>query len=358
MTKQDAILPKQLPQIKMPGSGQLSKLQRQFNQKIQQVDALKQQLSEMRARLELAQARVTQELRPLVMQVVQKRVELVKLLDRAYQLEEFRKREKDKIAALIVSITVGLIEGYEVAELIALHDKYAAIPYAELLQQKQEEARAKQQEPLDLQELDMALEDELDLEHLEAHLGQQQAAREKAKADGKANREKSKAKLAKEERKKLDLLHTSKASRRVYTDLAKLLHPDKEQDEAARTWKTEAMKHITRAYKQDDFFELLRLQLQYKAGPDKNLDQVPDAQLKYFLKLLTLQVKELEEEQEQFLNGPNSSFYQQYCSSPKQMAHGLGTARNELKRDVKQLKHELKILAEPAYLRAYLKQVV
>ncbi|MHA6248908.1 J domain-containing protein [Pontibacter sp. CAU 1760] len=358
MTEQDAIILKQLPHINKPGNGQLSKLQRQFNQKVQQVDALKQQLAEMRARLELAQNRVTHELRPLVMQVVQKRVELVKLLDRAYQLEEFRKREKDKIAGLIVSIAFSLMEGYEVEELIPLHNKYAAIPYAELLQQKLDEARARQQEPLNFETLDMALEDELDLEHLEAHLEQQQSARENAKAAGKANRGKSTAKLAKEERKKLALLHTSKASRRVYTDLAKLLHPDKELDEAARIWKTEAMKRITHAYKQDDFFELLRLQLQYKTGPDKELDQVPDAQLKYFLKLLSLQAKELEEEQEQFLNGPDSAFYQQYCSSPKQMEHGLGTARNELKRDVKQLKHELKILAEPAYLRAYLKQVV
>ncbi|GAA4440312.1 J domain-containing protein [Pontibacter saemangeumensis] len=344
-----------VPQITVQEKSPLSKLQRQFNSKIKKINTLKKNLAEREALVVQARARVETELRPIMGQLVEKRIELVKLLDRSYALTVFRKREKDKIALLIEDISYNLIEAHGVEELIPLHDKYAAMPHADAVKQAEEEAREMTQ---DIFRSVFGLEVEVDdFDQIEEQILQQLEEREKERSEKKSARKKTKAQLAKEEKRKAEMSNISKASRRVYTDLVKLLHPDKEQDEATRAWKEEAMKQITHAYKQDDFFELLRLRMEHIPEQDKNLDQLPEEQLKYYLKLLNEQVRDLEDQQYAFFSGPDASFYHQYCGNPKQMDQKFGTAKNDLKKELKQLKQDLQNLEEPAYLRAFLKEL-
>ena len=106
-----------VPQIYADKS-RLSRTQRQFNNKIEKINTLKKGLAEQQALLEQARARVETDLRPLLGQIVEKRIELVKLLDRSYGLSIWRKREKDKIAYLIEDISYNMIEAHGVEELI------------------------------------------------------------------------------------------------------------------------------------------------------------------------------------------------------------------------------------------------
>ncbi len=347
-----------VPQITIQEKSPVSKLQRQFNSKIKKINSLKKNLVEREALVVQARARVETELRPLVEQLVEKRIELVKLLDRSYGLSVFRKREKDKIAFLIEDISYSLIETHGVEELIQLYDKYAAIPHADAVRQAEEDARELTQDMFrGVFGLEVELDDLNNLNQIEDKILQQLDAQERERAEKKSARKKTKAQLAKEEKRKAELHNISKASRRVYTDLVKLLHPDKEQDAAAKAWKEEAMKQITRAYEQDDFFELLRLRMEHIPEQDKNPDKLPEDQLKYYLKLLNEQVQDLEDQQYAFFNGPDASLYHQYCGHPKQMDQKFGTAKNDLKKELKQLKQDLQNLEEPAYLRAFLKEL-
>jgi hypothetical protein len=347
-----------VPQIKLKDKSQLSKLQRQFNSKVNKINTLKKDLAERQALLAQARARVETNLRPLLGQIVEKRIELVKLLDRSYGLSIFRKREKDKISFLIEDISYNLIEAHGVEELIALHDKYAELTHADAVKQAEEEAKEMTQDMFrNVFGMDVDIADLDDLDQLESRMEQQLEEQERERAAKKATRKKTKAQLAKEEKMKSDMHNISKASRRVYTDLVKLLHPDKEQDASVKAWKEEAMKEITSAYNRDDFFELLRLRMEYIKEEEKGLDQLPEDQLKYYLKILNEQVRDLEAQQFDFYTSPDASFYFQYCGPPQQMEQKFGTAKNDLKKELKQLKQDLQNLEEPAYLRAFLKEL-
>lgn len=346
-----------MPQITVNDKSQLSKLQRRFNNTIQKINALKNKLAARQAVLEQARARMESELRPLILKIVESRVELVKLLDRSYNLAVFKKREKDKIAYLIEDISFQLIENYGVEEVIALHDKYAPATHAEVVAQEEEAAKEITANMFRMFGVEVDADDFDDVEQLQSKMQQQLEEEDQERVQQRAGQKKTKAQLAKEEKMKTEMQNISKASRRVYTNLVKLLHPDKEQDEEVKVWKEEAMKQVTQAYEKDDFFELLRLQMAYIAEHEKQIDQLPEDQLKYYLKLLQEQYQELEEQEYLFNIGPDAGFYFQYGGTPKQMDQKFGTAKNDLKKELKQLKQDLQHLEEPAYLRAFLKEV-
>lgn len=352
--KSDKPVPSLTPQITSPDQRRLSQLQQEFNRKVAQIEQLKQELTTRRDSMDLAQKRIEKELRPIIMQQVAQRVALVHLLDEAFALPLFSFREKEKLAQLIASMALDLIRDYEREDLIALHDRYAEVPYAERAlylpdEDAPEEGKADEDDaiPDNWEELD-------EFERLQAQLDREEEARERARQDRQKGR-KTKAQQEKEAKAKAELNNISKASRRVYTDLAKQLHPDKEQDETKRAWKEEAMKRVTQAYHHDDFFELLRLQMEFMEEQGQALDKLPDEQLTYYIKLLDDQLSELQAELNAFIFGPNATFYDNFCGSPKQMNQKFKRARESLTYELEQLKQNLRVLQDPVQIKVMLK---
>lgn len=353
--KSDKPVPSLTPQIASPDHRRLSQLQQEFNRKVAQIEQLKQELATRRDSMDLAQKRIEKELRPIIMQQVAQRVALVHLLDDAFALPLFSFREKEKLAQLIASISLDLIQNYEREDLIALHDRYAEVPYAERAAYLDEEENFTEQGIADEEEAIPDNWDELDeFERLQAQLDREEEARERSRQYRQKGR-KTKAQQEKEAKAKAELSNISKASRRVYTDLAKQLHPDKEQDETKRAWKEEAMKRVTQAYHHDDFFELLRLQMEFLQEQGQALDKLPDEQLAYYIRLLDDQVSELQTELNSFIFGPNAAFYDRFCGSPKQMNQKFKQAKEGLAYELEQLKQNLRVLQDPVQIKVILK---
>lgn len=348
-------VPSLTPQISSSDQRQLSELQRQFNQKTEQIEQLKQELTARRASMELAQKRIEKDLRPIIMQQVEKRVELVHLLDEAFALPLFSFREKEKLAFLIADIAFDLIQSYERRDLIPLYDRYAEVPYAARATYPEAEDESAEEGIAD-DETGIAdnWEDLDEFERIQAELDREQEEREKAKQNRQKGR-KTKAQQEKEAQVKAELSNISKASRRVYTDLAKQLHPDKEQDETKRAWKEEAMKRVTQAYHNDDFFELLRLQMEYLHEQGIALEKLPDEQLQYYIKLLDDQVSELQSELNAFIFGPDAAFYDRFCGSQKQMNQKFKRAKESLADELDKLKQNLSVLQDPVMIKVLLK---
>jgi hypothetical protein len=348
-------VPSLTPQIGNPGSRELSKLQQEFNQKVEQIEQLKQEIVARRASMDQAQKRIEKELRPIIGQQLEKRVELAQLLDEAFALPLFSFREKEKLALLIVEITYDLIQNYERRDMVALHDKYAEIPYAERTAQNFDlDDDMAENIPEEAPDLADDFEDLDDFERIQAQLDKEEQQREQEKQHRQKSR-KTKAQQEKEAKAKAELNNISKASRRVYTDLAKQLHPDKERDETKRAWKEEAMKKVTQAYHNDDFFELLRLQMEFLQEQGQALDKLPDAQLQYYVKLLTDQVAELQAELNSFIFGPDAVFYDRFCGTPKQMNQKFKQAREGLSQELERLKQNIRILQDPVQIKVILK---
>ncbi|TXK27891.1 J domain-containing protein [Pontibacter qinzhouensis] len=349
-----------VPQINKETS-QLSKLQRQFNLKIKRINKLKSELQQRKEATAMLQARVQKELHPLLAQTVELRVKIVKQLDQAYDFPSLRKKEREKLAVFIEDLAYNLIEKYGREELIEIHDKYAPVTHAEAVMEAEEEANSMAQDLFrSVFGVEVEPDDLNDIEKMKAKLDQKMQEQEEQYANRnqkKGPKKKTKAQQEKEEAMKAEMQNISKASRRIYTELVKQLHPDKEQDEAARAWKEEVMKEVTLAYNNDDFFELLRLQMEFLQDKSKALEELPEDQLKYYVKLLDDQVHELQLESAQLTYGPEAHLYHQFGGTPKATEQKFRRQKNALREEIQELQHELNGFTDPDIVKHLIKSL-
>lgn len=82
-------------------------------------------------------------------------------------------------------------------------------------------------------------------------------------------------------------------ARSIYMRLIKKFHPDHELDPELREQKTEIVKQVTRAYQDENFFELLKLQITYLDDNETEAERIADDMLKRYNKILAKQLKKL-----------------------------------------------------------------
>lgn len=119
-----------------------------------------------------------------------------------------------------------------------------------------------------------------------------QQAEEKAAAAPK--RKKTKKQIEKEEREKQVEEAKNKDIAGIYKQLAKIFHPDLEQDAKRREEKEVLMKQLTSAYKNKDLHTLLRLELEWLHKEEDNLEKLSVEKLKIYNQALKEQTEELE----------------------------------------------------------------
>lgn len=91
---------------------------------------------------------------------------------------------------------------------------------------------------------------------------------------------------------------TQKSMRTIYMELAKVLHPDREQDESLRSVKEEQMKLLTEAYKKKDLAALLTMQISWvEKSVNAASGKLSDEMLKGYNKVLKVQLAKLREEE-------------------------------------------------------------
>jgi hypothetical protein len=82
----------------------------------------------------------------------------------------------------------------------------------------------------------------------------------------------------------------------IYKQLAKVLHPDLEQDPAMRARKHTLMQELTKAYREGDLHTLLRLELEWLDREEGDLARLSDEKVGVYCELLEEQVEELQAE--------------------------------------------------------------
>jgi ubiquitin len=87
-----------------------------------------------------------------------------------------------------------------------------------------------------------------------------------------------------------------KDARSIYTQLAKLLHPDTEMDEVIREEKSEMMKRVTNAYSNNDLYELLQIQLEVEQLSEDKLAATDDGLMESYINVLKKQKSEIQTE--------------------------------------------------------------
>jgi len=303
--------PRGLDVVLVPGAREtLSKAQQAFQRLVRRIEKLRASIEKETARCHASLEAYLSEIRPMELELGQERKELVRLLNQALSLKAVR------AARLVPQVRDFLVDhleelaaqfGNELEEdLQRLLKELSGRTTQDLEREDFEFAREMMEEELrsagvkaDLSGLrpDMSSEDLMrEFERLEAEM------REKAGASGAGpgakppnGRRKTKRQLEREEREKAEAELQKRDIGGLYRQLAKLLHPDLEQDPVARAEKEAAMKQLTTAYKANDLHAMLRLEVTWIAREEADPSRLTDAKLAIYNKVLKEQVAELEE---------------------------------------------------------------
>ncbi|WPP48821.1 J domain-containing protein [Catalinimonas niigatensis] len=340
----------------------ISKRQKEFNRRIKKVNALKAELEDMEKSIPEIRSYYQQQIVPVQDKIAASRVRFVKLLDTAYDMKYFRGKEKEKIREILLNHAYELITHYGKSELEPIYDKHSEISYQEEKASVKDMSRDMAEDMFkDLFDIDVDLEG-VDLDNFEEigdRFQQQAKAREEQKAQQKQKRKKTKAQQAREERQAKEAKSISKTTREIYMKLVREFHPDRETDEQKQAEMTEKMQRITEAYKKDDFYELLRLEMELLQGIDERLDELSDEQLKLYNKLLKEQEDELSDKLHSLefmpsMDMPAIEPFVEYLRFKKYAPHAINRDHHALKEKLRMMKNDIKILGDKQNLRDFL----
>ncbi|HRR33929.1 MAG TPA: hypothetical protein P5026_07525 [Kiritimatiellia bacterium] len=110
------------------------------------------------------------------------------------------------------------------------------------------------------------------------------------------NRKKSRRQQAKEAQEKLAAEARAKNINTVYRQLARLFHPDLEQDPELKSKKEQLMKELTAAYEAGDLHTILMLELRWLQNNDGDISRLSDDKLRAYTVALEKQSDDIQAE--------------------------------------------------------------
>jgi len=272
-------------------SRRLSAAQREFNRLIRQVEELRKRLAATTTALDDLLELDARQLKPLNLQRARQAADLIRLLHP--HLAQFRKARSGRKRQFNL-LRKGILDLFDI-----LFSNLGPQQPQDLL-----DIFAKVNGATVQEELDQAFEEERDA--LQAALKRDGIHVDLSDLGPDASEEQIRAKLRiHEEPEESGSDNASSPPPRadpprditaLYRQLAKLLHPDLEQDPVLRSQKESSMKELTSAYKENDLHTLLRIELQWITREEARVDQLSDARLATYNPVLREQIDELTEQ--------------------------------------------------------------
>ncbi|MCC5945841.1 MAG: hypothetical protein JJT94_13000 [Bernardetiaceae bacterium] len=310
---------------------ELSPMHKQFNWRIKRLNALESEYKKVKNEIADIKRIVQEQVSPLINDVAEKKIQFLKILDEAYQTHYFSYTEKRKIKSLILDKCFE-IEKY-----------YGGSPVVDEIYARYEDKEEDSLGVFDiLNDLSKAAEQVLE--------GFQKGMEEGKKTE---NTEQS-GQTPEEKQKVRHLQKSDKLAARLYKQLAKILHPDREPDEQKRVLKNELMQKLAEAYKKKDIFSILKLQAEY-GDTDTKEDIFDQEQLDLLNNLLAQQIKRYEQDIHKLtVSGQESSLYKEFKGSKNQKEIRLEQYKQSLIQQLEELIDEVHILTDKRKLRNFL----
>ncbi|MGE0862004.1 MAG: hypothetical protein AB7I01_14125 [Gammaproteobacteria bacterium] len=337
-----------------PGS-KLGKEQRRFNKLVKNLTALRARLAEWQAFLSVFQQRVATDLEPVEASFRAARLELIMSLHDAATNAALSKRDRAKVVEILLWHLNELLSEAPDDTLIALHDQYSTVSFAEKQAADEAHARGLAQNLFGLEpnEQDAGLS----VDELLRRIAEQSEFDDSADTswDEDAGHAGPNGKTRRGESLGVRLAQgASQAVRQIYRKLASELHPDREADATARARKTELMQEANRAYADEDLIKLLDLQLQVEQTTSDALSGMPRERLREFNYLLERQCVALEQEL-LVATGPFAMDSVAGEVSPDAVMRSLKRDVRDLKRRRDECAAEAANIRDPRYLKMVLK---
>jgi hypothetical protein len=286
----------------------LTAAQREFNKLVLKVEELRERLQKETRRLDQALAYYGQHIHPRLGRLASARKALVRGLA-AFLDGGALKREKDRetlteiIAEQLNDVVHDFVPG-EDDDLRALFERIHGIDYETLERQEMDYVRSQMESmfatcgiDIDLSDLrpDMS-EDAMAAKVAEVADTIRQKIRQEEDDLRKRPHRKSKKQLERQQRLKQVEEARSKTIASIYKQLAKVLHPDLEQDDELRRKKVTLMQELTGAYRSNDLHTLLRLELEWIQRAEGNLEHLTEETLAIYNQALKDQIAGLKQE--------------------------------------------------------------
>lgn len=301
-------LPRQtLLRIAVPAV-QLTKAQRDFNQLVGRVGALRKTLEQWRDASDRAQRRQAAELVPLHGKLTVRQADTVRWIDQFLcQPPEALPREqrlpkglRRKLVWMLLTLARAGLAQRPDAELEAAHDRHADRTFADDQREQADLAAAVLGSATGEEHLFEGPAESVE-ELLARATERMRAARDEAPDEPALRREPSfgqrpgraeKARL----RDQQALKDASQSVRDIYRRLASSLHPDREADPVERERKTALMARVNEAYGRNDLLELMSVQLAIEQIDEAHLRGVSDERLRHYIRVLKEQERGLKDE--------------------------------------------------------------
>lgn len=285
----------------------LSKAQQAFNRLVARIEKLRAKLERERRRLDEALAYYGQHLHPRRQRLAALRKEMVRVL--APFLEDKRlksKRDREALRSMLadqLEQVAGAEDGGLDDDLKALFERIHGVSAEQAAAEGTARMRSAMESMFGELGIDIDLSDfhpDMSAADLAAKVAdvQEQIRRQSGQAEAARppERRKTKRQLEKEERERLAVEMREKSIATIYKQLAKVLHPDLEQDPERKRGKSALMQELTAAYRNNDLHTLLRLELEWIHREEADLARLTDEKLGVYNLLLKEQVAELERE--------------------------------------------------------------
>ncbi|QVI77896.1 J domain-containing protein [Pseudomonas syringae] len=337
--------------VARPSRPQLSAGQKKFNTLMEKLEARRKLLQQWLSISATCEKLWIEELVPMLSEQAANEMNKLRLLDVAFDQFRLAKKDRATLLDIICDLTTSLIGGEHDEELKHLYFKYTGNDYDE------EERLQRQRFKSSLEEdLGVELDDDVDLDSLE-DVTRHVEEKLRDQAEQAQGAQKPKKPTASELRREQEEAEGSQSLREIYRKLASALHPDREQDADERERKTVLMQRVNEAYENDNLLALLQMQMEIEQIDQSHIDSISDKRLKHFNRILSEQLRELEDEihdrkmliREQFLMDPYEDL------KPK-------TANTKCARQVKAIREhldeeqdELQLLTDPKSLKAWLR---
>jgi hypothetical protein len=284
----------------------LTKAQRAFNRLVGEVEELRSKIERESRRLDDTLAYYAQHLHPRLRRRTELRKEYVRAL--AVSLDGKCLKGKRDRATLREVIAAELEElHFEEGSLAdddlrALFERLHGRGFEEVEEEEMAEARQEIESmlndfgiKLDLSEFKPGVSDETLAAKAAEIAGHVREAEENWRGSNRPRRQTQRQMQKEEQLRQAEELR-KKTVASLYKQLARVLHPDLELDAALKEQKQALMQELTVAYRNNDMHTLLRLELEWIAREEGNLERLSDEKLALYNQTLKEQVADLQRE--------------------------------------------------------------
>jgi hypothetical protein len=300
--------------ITKAGKQKLSKNQEAFNKLTQKIEKLQKDIAKKQLQFDLALKIYGNELYPAQLKMLAQQYKLIIALWHIYLSNKLAKPDQRHLKNVVQFYLKEYFLQTDIEPdgiLQNIFSQLEGISYDKMMQLEKEKEWAEMQEVLKAMEVDaegLDIDDEAAVAAKLAEARQKMAAMQAEQEEEHKQRQQQKNKTAKQlEHEKLQKTIAEMKQKNIstiYKQLAKLFHPDLEQDVEKKVEKEILMKELTAAYEAKNLHALLTLELRWINKESDHLETLTDEKLAIYLQILKEQATNLEWEKKDIIQQP------------------------------------------------------